>query len=539
MLLGVDDFYQIMHERTKSPLFKVFLLTFLVGVIANLPVMVNQITNPDGVLARELNNQILWDVQTGRWAAALPYYPRKFLTLPIYTILLMLVIGSAFAVLVIILFHIKSRFASYVVGSVIVSFPTVMQCGTYFYCGEVEILGCLLAGLSVYCILSQQKTQKAKIVMYCFAPILLCIATAMTQGVIGVASALCVSILLLKVTDKSATLKEIFKRIIQFAYLGIISLALYLLATKFMCALYGVTLSDYRGISTAFSISGSGLQLAERIKRMYSTFYSFYFTNEFYPYNTWHMDIVFAILIGIGIIAVGYNICHILKSYNNQNYWRIPVGIMLVICIPMGYTTISAVAMDTAVDFKMLPQMMILFALIIALVERMVSNSTLTTSIIVQWATILLSLLISFNGIILSHGISQAMKLWFNATYAESTRILAAMETVPEYNQSMPVAILGNVGDSAWKESKTEFFNLVKTDVAYWGQLWSSEYNSTQYSWYGFMQTYQGVSLNMASETEVENILNSSDFKEMGIFPHDTGVRIIDGVLTVKLSSYE
>ena len=117
-----------------------------------------------------------------------------------------------------------------------------------------------------------------------------------------------------------------------------------------------------------------------------------------------------------------------------------------------------------------------------------------------------------------------------NSTLSYMTRVLDRMEMIEEYElNKTPVAFIGDLSYSDIYHQRDGF----KYDCTGIGDVYSLTYYGTYEKYFDYVLNYP---LCLVSEKEAREISKLSEVEKMGDFPARDSVRMIDGVLVVKLS---
>ncbi|WP_155243707.1 hypothetical protein [Butyrivibrio fibrisolvens] len=141
--------------------------------------------------------------------------------------------------------------------------------------------------------------------------------------------------------------------------------------------------------------------------------------------------------------------------------------------------------------------------------------------------------------IMISNGIVEEMKLRYNATYSLTLRVLDDIYESDGFSSGSRVAILGNVFTQEWENYNKGLLDRCDKDVASWGQVWASEANTNQYLYERYYNIYHGIVLNMATDEEVDFIIDTDEFKDMKCYPNDGSIKKINNITVVKLSNFD
>ena len=401
---------------------------------------------------------------------------------------------------------------------------------TYSYIAEAYASSFFFAVLAAFIL--EKEIIRRKLARYFTVIFILIFSMSIFQSMIGVTIAVWISLLLVDTLYRP--IRHTLKKILIFSVIGISSLLGYFVGIRIVCSLTGVALSDYRGISSAAGVSFT--EMFSSIPDLYRTFFKFYFTDTYYAYTQWGMHYLFAILFALFIIVE--LVWCVKRLYGNrtiENAVNVALRIVLIVLLPPAFTAIGLLAVNTTIDFKMLPQMMVLLVVIVC---RLDCADLSKKQLRKQLTLVCLCGVLLGGNVLMTNSICEGMVMKYHAAISLSNRILTAIDSYDGYTQDMPVAILGDPQNEIWLASNNQYLTKINSDTVSWGQFWSSEYNTTQRSWSQFFNSYHGIIVNMVDDAKAQEICDCPEFKQMSVFPSETSMQVIDGVLTIKLSDF-
>lgn len=128
-----------------------------------------------------------------------------------------------------------------------------------------------------------------------------------------------------------------------------------------------------------------------------------------------------------------------------------------------------------------------------------------------------------------------AMKLTYNKTYAVAERIINRIEENDGYYKGIHVMIAGIVDDSNFP-TNSKIYEMATGGVTENEALWKS-YKGSKITWEKFLNNYCGYNVQMCSDKTYKKITETEEFKNMKIFPEQNSVKVINGIMVVKLTN--
>ena len=115
----------------------------------------------------------------------------------------------------------------------------------------------------------------------------------------------------------------------------------------------------------------------------------------------------------------------------------------------------------------------------------------------------------------------------YKKDYTLATRLLNRIEQSEYYSSNIPIIFIGN-------EYSKKIENIYDEDIRYvtganGNSIFNSDFHLKQ-----FIKYYLGVELVTPSEEKIEEIKNSYLIDEIGVFPDNDFIKIIDNIIVVK-----
>ena len=502
---------------------------FVYAIISNFALITYLVPNADGIISFNYSETFGWDIATGRWATFLVYGLRGGMTLPLFTSLICFAIFASCALMIVNLLRIKTTTFSILAGIIFVSFPSITQYLTYFYMSDTLAYSFLLSILALA--IKEKKYIKNTIIRYIVVVCLMVFSISLYQAMIGLAICLYFAVVLVKSVKDNRNVKILFFDAVTFGVTCVAALIIYFISVHAACFVTGNPLADYRGINDAANVTVTSIVNA--IPNLYKTFYRFYFTDQYYAYKLWGVSAVFAILFLIYILTeIIWSISYIKKHRDRNAVLLVGFRILILILYPVISTCIGVIAVNTAIDFKMLPQMILIILMILSRIEKV----EIKHSGYVQGFTLLAAIVVLYTNTAICHAIPEAMEWKKNATASLTNRVLSIIDSSEEYEKGMPVAILGSIQDSQWYAINQKYFERASADTSNWGMFWYNGQSGSQRSWAQYLNNFHGIYMNIVDDATATNIMQTDEFKDMPSIPQENATQVIDGVFVVKIS---
>lgn len=346
---------------------------------------------------------------------------------------------------------------------------------------------------------------------------------------VGLILMLAVKKLISEKNSSLSVLKELFLK----AILLIFSAILYLIITKILLHINGLTMSTYKG-TNEISISSILVSLVPSIKNAYLAFFKYFFADGIILNRAWRRETLFLILFALFfVIYLGIFIKVMKKENRSKEIWfRFLFATVLLMGLPIALNLVVILAPGNEIYYLIATQMILIFPLILTMFEKLNENSAFEN--LVNWAVVIISsviLITYFLSIVVTY---QTIELTYNQAKTVANRIVSRMEQYSGYRSGMNKLFAGVIDDVNFPKT-LDIYNLALTNgmrssilhATYWGQ---------EKTWKNFMNLYCGIPIEFCKDYEYYSIVNSEEFKQMDIFPGENSVKIIQDVMVVKFT---
>ena len=391
--------------------------------------------------------------------------------------------------------------------------PQVAETLMFVYSADAYCLAMLLAVLAVYYIY-KENSLKNNILAISFIVLTL----SLYQAYISVIVSLCILLPIINLIQ-GEDWKNILKIVGKSLTIGIVGMILY----------YGITLLILKLSNNGFSIYGgannigvSTIQnLIPETLNTYKTFYKYFFREDLIYNEFWRRDIINFI---IAIITIVNIICIIIKNKTYKKYNNIMLLCLFIIILPIGINIINIIAPDRDNNLVMGMSYVLIYVLVLKIID--ILDCEKEYKILKSISQVFLSIIIVT--FVLSNNASyMARKEVYNNYYSTSMRILTKIENYGNYNENTPVLIGGIIKHSPNIAKLGNGF--ISNDYETWNNYSGIEMINK------FFHNYMGMTINLCNKTDYEKIVKSEEYKNMSIFPYDECIKMIDGILVVKI----
>lgn len=500
-----------------------FIVALVVGLIAHITMITETIMSQDGLWnSMEYFRPGDWEISIGRWGIVIVERLIQFIAIPTINTVLCILMVAITAVLIIDLLDFKSKVSSIFTALALVLTPTLVVTLLYIYTAFAYCFNLLIST----CIIWLLYKFKYKKTGFALAAICFMFSLSIYQGYVGVTVGLCmmISILdLLKNKDIKEVFKNIGKTILALAIGGII----YLILTKIILMVLNIQTSNYNnanGISISAIISGFGTSFLQT----YKDFGTFFFGNGIVVNANYTRGLIYAVFFLSFIIATITAITNIKEENIKVKIGKIALVVLFMLLLPVGLNVIDLIASESTMYALTSVQMILVIPFAFAIFEL------LNKFVLVKWIAILSCFGVMWTYYLADNTSYAALKLTYNQAYSSTMRVMDRIETTPGYVKDMPILFGGIIGNNNYPRTSSLYAYTVGSIVN--NTAFHGPYGSAMGTWTKFLKIFFGLDVRMCTAEEYHKIVTGDIYKnEMECFPAESSVRIMDGIVVVKL----
>lgn len=522
----------------------VFASTFLAGFLIHFYMFSNKMIN-----YFEMNN-ILTPMSIdkgdtlamGRWFLPVVSRLSSVYSMPAVNGMICLVCLSFCACMLVDVFGLKSRVLILLCEGLIVSFPGVASYLSYGVNSDVFCVALLLSVLSGWVLHRSACSVRGMIL----SAVALCFCIGVYQPFMSVTIAVIFCMLYLQVWREGKGFVSILKQVLRYVLTLAAGFILYYLVLQIVTAATGISVGDYHGINDMASFTLKGIAKGG----VYTYFYFLYYLFSM-EYANFPLVIVFDGL--AAVLFLLYTIAGYRKFQKGaREKGSLVCQLLLVVFLPIGVNAspfLMADRVGNGVDRYMMFSMMLLFILLIKMMDAMAGQSGSIEEILKpgdsgqagrlgllpQWLTMIALLAVIWGNYYQCNQGYYRAEAMTKSTDSLLTRLAYRIESVEDWSPELPVYLAN---------CEALFNENCETKIAAFTGL--QRVDGTEIKpWYNegavvkYMQVYLNFPMNTAADGQKEDILASTEFSQMGIYPQKDSMRMIDGVLVVKFGETE
>lgn len=511
------EVFQMWKKNIKSEWKLAFMAAVVIGLIVHLPMMLSDIPNHDGLDSMYFDQNM---ITSGRWFLMVACGFSSYYTLPwLIGVIALLWLGVTAALLVEFL-EVKDRVTIVLISGLLVTFPALASTFAYVFTMDGYMLALMLAVAAVVCV---------KKLKYGFLPGAVCLAFSLGtyQSYLAFTVILCIYGILMLALE-NGTVKDKFKKALQYLYMGILGVVLYYGILQVLLKLQGKVLDTYQGINSMESgiLSGGVSSLLSTILNMYRDFFAFTINGNVLVNNTWSMA-AFTLL---ALLTMFVLLWMTLQKGWWKKLWFWCLLLLAAVGLPVATNIILLITPNVTYHLLMRYQWVLYLILPISFISRYGRKEDVTAS----WGVLLAGVVLAGNFAVTDNIAYSNLQKRYEKTYAYCIRLLDRIEQTPGYYQGIPIAMIGVVGDESYPltditgKVTSNMIGMNGDVLLYTGDNYQS-----------FIKHYLGADLNILPAEVMEEIYYSEEYRAMDSFPGENSTQVVDGILYVKTENVD
>lgn len=504
-------FTKLKEEQYKVP----FVSALVIGLITHMVMIVNKYPNIDSMTNFYFDQNM---VTSGRWFLMIACGFSTFYDLNFVNGLLAIILISICAVYVTRFFDVKKKYSLILIPAVMATFPAVAATMSYMYTVDGYMLGLLLAILAAYV------SRKYKFGFFA-GMVLLAFSMGTYQAYVSVTILLCLFDIVFAVINND-DIFDVWNKGFKYLMMGIGGGTLYFGILKICLAVQHKELDTYQGINEMGKFNFA--MIPERIAHMYTDFGAFIFKGRIFVNNIFTM-VIMSIIVSSAIVAI-FVLFAKNKAFKKWYNWLI-----LLLCIGlMPFGTNIMLMMSSKVEYHLLMRMQweVYIIAMVVIAERTLSAfETVKDKLnIAKTITVVLIAGLCYNFLLMDNIAYFNLQQQYEKTYAYCVRLLDRIENTDGYYQGIPICLVGEVSKTSYPKTEltadvTEKMRGTDGDFLL--------YRGEQYE--EFMKNYLGATLNILTGDYVTDMYYSEEYAEMTSFPDKGSIKIVNGIMFIKL----
>ncbi|MCM3389130.1 glucosyltransferase domain-containing protein [Ureibacillus chungkukjangi] len=508
-----------LRNKVKSEWLLAFSSAMIIGLLTHLYIFTHRFPNHDG-LHNFYSTQAM--VTSGRFFLGPASSLSSYFDLPWVIGLFSLFFLALTSICLVILFDIKKRISIVLISGLVVTFPSVSSTFAYMFTADGYMLGIFMATLAVVL------TKKYRY-GFILGAILVSLAVGVYQANLSVALVFATFWIIQDIFFSNHSVMKIWGNIIKSGLMVGIGMVGYFIVYKLFTSFLSVQISSYQGLDKVGSLTIH--DIPKRISQIVSELKTFFFRGFFTDYNVNFLEllnVLIFILILIGCISL------ILKKKLYINIGKLATLLLCVITLPFTLYIAYFASPNVFYHMLMVFSLSSIYIFLVLIYDAIDSNQTSIFKEILSWGTTILIALTVFNFALIANIAYMNMELRYEKSVSFANRLVDRIEQLDEYDTIEKMAVFGNVE----LHSTLSSVSIPSQTPTMTGTVGETVFYKP-YSYTELIETFLGYSLVPASEEDLLAIQQTNFYKEMGVWPAQDSVRVINNTVVVKFENLE
>lgn len=484
-----------------------FLAALLIGLFAHMYMIVNKLPNHDYVYNIHAD-QFAWPLSLGRWFLHITTGISSYFILPWVNGVLAILYASVSAAVIVAVLEIKNPVPVILCSGLLVTYPAFADTMGYLFTADGFLAAMLLASLGVW--FWHRKEDAAGIV-----GLAVCIALAVGiyQAYLSFAIMLILVRLILDMIGNRYDNRALLLRGAKALFGGALGMALYYVGLLIMMRMNHTGFADYMGMN---SVSAPGIsRLLSVLKEDTIAFAEMFIggNSDFTAYEILNMIFIAAFAALLVFAAVRQ------RLYRRKLQTALTV-LACLLFIPAAYVY-DFLSDEVVYRYLMLYSLVLIYLLFVKLADEYLRGWLAEACAVLTAAIVLNFALISNIGYL-------NLEYCWEQTYATAVRMQERITLLDGFDPDCRLMVTGTIGTEGREWLLDRIPYMVGVDDV---NLMRNETFIRV-----ILANDLGMSLEGADTDERERVLASPEYAEMACWPSSGSVRMIDGVIAVKLS---
>ena len=466
-----------------------------------------------------------WEVALGRWGI---FYVDKifgYLAIPNLTTVIGIVFTAISALLVVNLLKLENKITVFLASAIFAVSPALTATFTYIYT-SVAYCTAMLVSVIIVCLIFKKRW---KIINLILATLLFIFSLGIYQSYIGVTIGLAIIRLIRDLYDRKEKIWCFFLHSAMLVIVVIVGGLSYSQITNKILENKDIGMANYKGMET-ISVQNSIDSINKTIPNAYKDFEDFFFSDEILKNTNYSRQEFFKIMF---ISTLILELIAIISNKAWKNPFRVLFIIALTIMLPVGLNSIDLLATDTKIYLLTGAQIILVIPFAMMICEVSGNKGTF----IFKWASIISVFLVVFTYYLADNTSYMVLKLKYDQAINTTIRIMERIEEAENYSPDKPIMIAGIIEENNRLFLPAHKLNNYTLGDIFDNPVFHGSYSGMEGTWTKFINTYMGLNVQFCNVTSYNDIVDSEYFKEMNVFPEENSVKMVYGVMVVKLSN--
>jgi len=490
-----------------------FFAALLVGLVSHLYKITNWLPNWDSLVFRYDSQNM---IGLGRWFLPVACSFSSFYDLPLLNGITAIVFHALGAVCICKILNVQRKITAFLIGAVIVSFPTVTSVMMYNYVADGYSIAFFLSVLAALC-MTRQKPH------YLVSAILIALSAGIYQAYITVTITLAIFHLIDEMIYHDASFLDIFKKGVSMLLTGVVGVVIYSIVLKIILNVSSVGLMDYQGINDSASLSN--IDLIGFLYAIKETFFGCFFD------LSQGINIFISCNVLVAVFTLLHYIKYIVKNRVYKHFTRILAVIILGGMLIAGSGALAFI--NAGIDYHnlMLMGYCVFYLFFIILYER--GTDTNEKHICIKnWVILLTALTLISNQIVISNVSYHKAQIAYEKSYGVLIRIADRIEQTDGADKCNRILVIG-----ALDNSSDYSVNLTPdiTGITDGYIIRADDETVGQSVLCSALNDYCEKDYDFVSGEERKKLIQREEVKSMAKWPSKKCISVIDDTVVIKL----
>lgn len=506
----IDNFIEKILKWFNKDRRKIFFTTFAIGMLVHLSLYSNQLLAYDGYWHYGSFLAKGWEVSLGRFLIPFVDLFRGTVVSSVLTSVIAISIVSFTTLILIDLLKVKKTYIKILIGILLVITPTFSLTLMYSYTADSYTFALLFSVLSVYFLNRNHNLKNIILSLICVV-----LTLGFYQAYLSVIVTLCAITYLINLcTESELSFKDFIKKVLVDVSVVAVGIIIYYISFTIIVKILHLNITDYSGGNKVLSIE-TLKNLLPSIKNTYITFYQFHFKSNIIE-NT---EFVFRNLFnGFILLLIIINFIFLIKT--NKIYkklYKVILMLLIILMFPIFSCAIEIIAQGREINLLMASALYFPIVLLLKQIELIKFDKLNIFSLFI----IVISL---WTFILTDNATYVATSLYNKQMSALGNRIIERIESNTEISQDTPICVIGKMNFSLHNPRLLKLTNFDVSDVNVW-------------TWQIFLQDNLALGRDIYTMGSYEDITNNEEYLNMGVFPSENSIKIIDGTAVIKMGN--
>ena len=297
---------------------------------------------------------------------------------------------------------------------------------------------------------------------------------------------------------------------------------------------YNISLSNYKGANSMGVPPIS--EWSSLLKRTYLHYIGYFLGYSFFKSSSKFVvfRIILALMSFVSLIGVIIN----KKLYKKKI--NVLLLVILIVLLPLAVNIVDFMAYKTDVSALNIYQFVLTYLFCIYVIENYCTLQNKNINNYICLVSIICFIGIGWQNYSITSSYYYKVEKFNQYTESLNARLLARIESTDGFDYSMPVMIVGEKDSDFYNQlfDVSQWSEIINYDQGLWGQFIGYAdlyYFNSDTKIITYINNQLGVELVRATDEQKDLIYNSSEYKEMKVWPSSESAQIINGILVIKL----